>query len=231
MLNAIAKFEPAQFSGAIASLSNQALSELVSQNKAVAPVTQYARKVSLETLRRHERLGLAYSHNHLSPSNFAREIDWAETVIQTLPPIPDLTAQYRFAVAAAMVPAEREAIASVVEFLVKALATSGGSGTPERLLAIISTLAEHEDDRTIHGRVLTGFSVPVAQIAAREVLQVSKFCPAPVEVLEACKRAREFFRLVMHATRKQAAMVKDAKATLDAGPPPRAKLSAPRVDF
>ncbi len=231
MLNAVTKFEPHRFTGAIASLSNEALSELVSQDAAVAPVTHYARKVSLETLRRHERLGLTYTHNHLARGNFAREVDWAEAVIAAIPPVPDLAAQYRFAVAAAMVPARREAISSVIEFLVKALATSGGSAAPERMLAIVATVADHEDDATIYGRVLTGFSVPVVQIAARNVLECSKFCPAPVEVLAECRKAREFFRLVTHATRTQAALLKDATALINAGPAPQQEINAPEIEF
>jgi|GEM_PF-2606759 len=231
MLNAVTKFEPDQFAGAIASLSNEALSGLVSQDKAVAPVTHYARKVSLETLRRHERFGLAFTHHQLVRSNFSNDAEWAGFVIKTIPPVHELLAQHRFAVASAMVPAERAAIGSVIDFLVKALATSGGSASPERILAIITTIAEYEDDKSIHGRVLTGFSVPVLQIAARNVLEASKFCPAPVEVLAECKKAREFFRLVMHATRKQAQLVKEARALLDVEPPPEPQINAPEIDF
>lgn len=214
----VASFAPERFSDGVLRLDDNALVALVGSDARIAPITKHARAVAAETLRRSEALQLSTGHDHrLRRGSFSGPREWGLAVCEALPPMDDLRAVNRFAEAASMVEARRDVVTLIVTHLAKVL-PAGGGPAPERMAACIEVLADYEDTKSIYGKVLRGFSIPVVQIAARRIKQESKFMPTPSELLAACLEARRFWRDVEWATRRQIALREEAEAELVAHP-------------
>ncbi|MDD7973199.1 hypothetical protein [Roseinatronobacter alkalisoli] len=222
----IAIFEPDRFAQKILTMPDQALIDMVAGKEPTAPLTQlvditkHARSTSSETLRRNEALQLHLANNHrLRRSVFDGSREWAMAVCEALPALEDLQAQNRFALAAAQTEARRDVLAAIVVGLAKVLQSSGGGPAPERVSAVVETLADFEDTESIYGSVFRGFSIPTAQVAARRIKETSVFMPTPAEMLRACIDARRFWRDVEFASRRHIALLVEARDELFANPP------------
>lgn len=203
--------QPPSCASVIASLDDSQLVALVSSVR-VKDITREIRSASARMMRLHDALELYNSHNRLSQGYFVSETERASEIVVTLPEAEELVAIERFSMAATLTPAPKDVVLGIISYMTKVLSLPGGVA-PERISGIVDTLADHEH-QPIYGTFMTGFSVPVIQLAVRSILETAKWFPTAGEFLEECLKQSKFLLLAGFAARRQAQLRAEAEAIL-----------------